>query len=153
MEIQQMFKVLGLVGSVTSSDWNKILKIVEQISTIEVKEKEWADPTKNEHPEFYPLDLSNISIWSTYQDCVELKFSVIDSKLYCHVRLYEGDNLTGMRKRMRFIATLIMPDSFIKEIDGYIYYALSNFLENAYEEHLNSQKIIWMETMKAEILK
>ena len=88
-----------------------------------------------DNPVYYPLDLSKIGTWSTFERCVTLtffnqqatgKFAFADN-LVCDVKIYDGDNFNGERKDLRFTATLSLPDSFIHEIEkNYKYQVISH---------------------------
>ena len=46
----------------------------------------------------------------------------------------------------------MMPDSFIKEIEQRILYALDIFAEEAYGDYLEIQKKLWLSNFKSKIL-
>jgi hypothetical protein len=153
MTNKKLFEILTLVNSVKSSRWNDVIKLVETMASIEVKEKKWYYKYKQDNPEWYPLDLSKIETWSTYDgECINLCFSNKSNKLICEVSIYDGDNMNGYRKNLRFTATLIMPNSFIKEIEQKILYALDRLAENSYDDYLENQKKLWMSNFKSQIL-
>jgi len=153
MTNKKLLEILTLVNSFTSSRWNDVRKIVELMSSIEVKEKKWNEKYKQDNPEWYPLDLSKIETWSTYDgECIALVFSNENNKLVCNVSIYDGDNMNGYRRNLRFTATLIMPNSFIKEIKQKILYALDRLAEESYEDDLETQKKLWMSNFKSQIL-
>jgi hypothetical protein len=60
--------------------------------------------------------------------------------------------MNGYRRNLRFTATLIMPNSFIKEIEQKILYALDRLAEDSYEDYLETQKKLWMSNFKSQIL-
>ena len=153
MNNKKLFEVLTLVRSVRSSRWNDVRNIVELMPSIEVKEKKWNEKYKQDNPEWYPLDLSKIETWSTYEgECIDLVFSNENNKVVCKVSIYDGDNMRGYRRDLRFTATLIMPNSFIKELEQKILYALDKLAEYSYEDYLETQKKLWMANFKSQIL-
>ena len=153
MNNKKLFEVLTLVRSVRSSRWNDVRNIVELMPSIEVKEKKWNEKYKQDNPEWYPLDLSKIETWSTYEgECIDLVFSNENNKVVCKVSIYDGDNMRGYRRDLRFTATLIMPNSFIKELEQKILYALDKLAEYSYEDYLETQKKLWMANFKTQIL-
>ena len=153
MNNKKLLEILTLVNSVKSSRWNDVRKIVELMPSIEVKEKKWNEKYKQDNPERYPLDLSKIETWSTYDgECINLVFSNDNNKVICKVSIYDGDNMNGYRRNLRFTATLIMPNNFIKELEQKILYALDRLAENSYEDYLETQKELWMSNFKSQIL-
>ena len=153
MNNKKLLEILTLVNAVKSSRWNDVRKIVELMPSIEVKEKKWNEKYKQDNPEWYPLDLSKIETWSTYDgECINLVFSNDNNKVICKVSIYDGDNMNGYRRNLRFTATLIMPNNFIKELEQKILYSLDRLAENSYEAYLETQKKLWMSNFKSQIL-
>lgn len=162
MQRKKLFEILTLVTQVRSNSWNDVLKIVDVIAKdgAVVKEKMWSDKSKQDNPVYYPLDLSKIETWSTFERCVTLtffnqqatgKFAFADN-LVCDVKIYDGDNFNGERKDLRFTATLSLPDSFIHEIEAKIMYALDVLAEESYDDHLENKKRIWIAYFKSQII-
>jgi hypothetical protein len=152
MKNEKLFKILAIVGKVKSNSWNDVRKIVDIMPSVKIKQKKWVDEFKIKHPDIYPLDLSKTQTWSTYDgECINLVFSNKENKIICEVSIYEGDNMRGYRTNLRFTATLVMPDSFIKELEKKILYALDQFAEDAYEEYLESKKKLWLLNFKSKI--
>ena len=153
MNNKKLLEILTLVNSVKSSRWNDVRKIVELMPSIEVKEKKWNEKYKQDNPEWYPLDLSKIETWSTYDgECINLVFSNDNNKVVCEVSIYDGENMNGYRRNLRFTATLVMPKNFIKELEQKILYALDRLAEDSYEDYLEIQKKLWMSNFKSQIL-
>jgi hypothetical protein len=152
MNSKKLFEILTLVNSVKSSRWNDVRKIVEIMPFIEVKEKKWNEKYKQDNPNWYPLDLSKIETWSTYEgECICLVFSNQNNKVFCEVSIYDGDNLSARRCNLRFTAKLIIPDTFIKELEQKILYALDRLAEDSYQDYLETQKKLWMSNFKSKI--
>jgi hypothetical protein len=153
MTNKKLFEILTLVKSVKSNRWNDVMKIVEIMPTIIVKDKKWHDEYKQKFPEYSPLDLSKIETWSTYDyQCINLIFSNENNELRCDVQIYDGDMLTGYRTKLRFSATLIIPNDFIQTLEKSIRYALDILAEESYDEYLENQKKLWLSNFKSEIL-
>ena len=153
MTEEKLFELLTLIKEVRSRSWTTVGKIVELMPSIEVKEKKWSQKYKQDNPELFPLDLSKIETWSTYdRDCISLIFRNENNRLVCDVNIYDGDNVNGYRTSLRFTATLIMPSSFIKEIEQEILYALDILAEDSYEDYLETQKKLWIENFKLKFL-
>lgn len=153
MNIEKLFEILEIVNGVHSNKWSDVIKIVPLMPSIKIEAKKWSDTYKQENPKWYPLDLSKIETWSTYGgECVDLMFSNKSNKLYCNVKIYNGDPFGGFRKGLRFSATLIMPTNFIKEIEDKLVYALNRLASNSYDEYLENQREIWIADFKNKII-
>ena len=154
MIVRKLFNVLDLLGEVNIDKWSIVMKLVESMSSIEVKEKKWDDSYKQNHLSSYPLDLTKLETWSTFDgECVKLVFSNRFGKFTCDVSIYDGDNMHGRRRNLRFTAILILPNIFIKEIEDTILYRFDNYSEQAYRDHLLAQKELWMSEFKNQVLK
>lgn len=154
MNSKKLFEALKIVGDVRSNTWSQVMRIVELMPTIEIKEKKWNDKYKENNIKHFPLDLSKIETWSTYdnRECINLVFSNENNKLICKVSIYDGDAFREFRTNLRFTATLIMPNNFIKELEEKILYRLDRLAEDSYEESLENQKKLWKHNFKLEIL-
>ena len=155
MEESKLIQILTMVEQVYCNRWNTVCKIVDIISDVEVVEKSWNKEYKNNSPEWYPLDLSKISTWSTYdRSCIDLKFSMEDVKLICDVKIWDGSTFDGtLYKESRFNAKLILPINFVSELSDEIERRFDSRAEYAYEEYLEQQKLMWIENYKKDILK
>jgi hypothetical protein len=152
MKNKKLFEILTLVGSVKSSSWNDVMSIVELMPSITVEEKRWNEKYKRDNPDWYPLDLFKIETWSTYErECINLVFSIKNNEIVCKASIYNGDSIYGHRKDLRFTATLIMPNIFIKSLEQKILYAIDRLAEDSYREHLEDQKKLWMVDFKSQI--
>jgi len=148
-----LIKLLEKVKKVYSCKWSDVRKIVEFMPSIEVLEKQWSDKFKQDRPEYYPLDLTKIDTWSTYdKDCIDLLFSIENGKLICDVKIYDGHSFGGYRGNLRFTAKLKLPDEFIENIEYQIFSKLNSLAEDAYESFLKTQKLIWMDEFKKKFL-
>lgn len=135
-------KVLEKFEQVKVSDWDIVLKIVENHK--KVLYKEWEDTFKQNHPNIYPLDTDNIKIYSTYSNCVDAYFSYDKNKLICELYIYDGDNMTGVRENLRFCVKYEMDDSFINFITGDILSTLRYEASKAYDEYLDTKREKWI---------
>lgn len=152
MNSKKLLKLLTLMNKANSTRWDDVKKIVDTMSVIKVVEKKWDDNYKQNHPEWYPLDLSKIETWSTYRDCIDLVFRNENNKLVCKARIYDGDIMDGSRRNLRFTATLELPNSFIREIEYDILYVLDRDANDLYEDFLENQKKLWVSNYKSQIL-
>lgn len=163
MEIKKLFKALTLVDGVKSTKWVMVKLLVDEIAAgnVTIKKKMWCDKYKQENPKAYPLDLGNLITWSTYDNtCIELYFinNPQDetehqiNQLVCNAKIYDGDGFYGKRKALRFEATLWLSDTFIHTIEQLIEYELQQYLERAYQNHLEAERKLWIQNTKNEIL-
>ena len=152
---RELFGILASIESITIDNWDLVRKIVDHMSTIEVISKKWLDwDYKNTQPEYYPLNLNELSTWTTYDNtgCINLKFYSKDNKLFCDVVIWNGDNYNGYPKNKKFKATLKFENKFIKELNDYLNHMFMRLLSEAYETHLKNQRSIWINNMKEEFL-
>lgn len=160
MKTEKLFKLLTLVGGVRSTKWETVMQLVDTIKQggVSIIDKRWVDSWR----EYDQLDLSDINTWSTYDDtCIDLQFSndtgkdngFPNNQLVCKVKIYDGRSLDGARTGLKFEAKLWLPTSFIHNIEQRIGWGFDSYLEDAYEIHLKSQKNLWINNMKNEILK
>jgi len=89
-------------------------------------------------------ELFNIKTWSTYGDCIDLRFSIRDEGLTCNASIYEGDMVYGQRKNIRFKAEIILPMVFIKTIRTEIEDMVQGELSMDYGRFLDSERKKWM---------
>lgn len=156
MESDKLIEILRLVGVVKSDQWKRVLEIVKWIKADKVKvvEKAWFEPFRNVKPDYYPLDLSDIETWSTYDgDCISLTFYIDNNKLFCDVIIYDGEIMHGYRKNKRFIAKLEFDDSYILTLENRIMYDFQKFAEDRYEDYLERKKENWVNRYKNKIIR
>lgn len=154
METKKLFEILRLVNNVYSTRWNDVISIVNVIKNKQAKviEKKWHEQFKFNNPNYYPLELSKIETWSTFDDdCIHLDYYIENDKLFCKAHIYNGNSFDGHITTLRFTATIELPDSFVHSIENKINYALDRMAENAYKEHLENQKKNWMSNFKSKI--
>ncbi len=157
MKKSKLLQILKTVGHVRSAQWRIVMLLVESIKSKEaiVKKKKWEiDYKKNQ--KLYPLDLSKIYTWSTFNGtCVDLYFTTEKNDLHnfhCYVKIYDGDSFHGHRTNLRFTAELFLPSSFLHKIENEIMCEFNSHLENEYEKHLEKQKQDWINKMRISIL-
>jgi len=145
MKSKELFRMLALANGVVSKKWETVMQLVDLIAKGEAKAKFCS---------YKKYDLSDINSWSTYEDkCIDLRFSNRKNILICEARIYDGESFDGTRTRLRFEALIKLPELFIYVLERRIELAFETYLENAYEEHLEAQKKIWIKNRKYEITK
>lgn len=148
MLIKKLIEILTLVRYVKTDRWHDVMKIVNFIKDgeVEIKEKKWGDDYKQNNLNYFPLDLSEIGNWSTTEgECIDIKFTFENNKLTCKVLIYESySSYSGSRNKLKFSAVLILPISFILNLEHKINGALSVNAELAYENYLETQKQLWI---------
>jgi len=159
MKTEHLFEMLNILRGVKSTRWSMVMKLQDVISKGDatVEFKKWSDPFKNERPDYYPLDLTNIRTWSTYDDtCIDLHFTVYGTErdmVACNVRIYNGESFNGFRTDLKFEASIILPPDFIHHLADIISYRFEDHLSDLYDEHLETKKKQWMEATKRKLLK
>ncbi len=154
METSKLFKILKTIGHVKSSRWSTIEALVEciQFKEATVIKKSWQEKFMQSNLKHYPLDLSKIGTWSTYEDCIDLHFTTDKDDFHCYVKIYDGDSFGGYRTNLRFTAELLLPLSFLNKIENSIHYGLTSHLEDLYDKHLEKQKLDWINKKRISIL-
>lgn len=159
----ELFGMFKNCGTIFNNKYDLIFPIIELIKSGDavVRSKKWQSKTKSDNPDWYPLNLEEPKTWSTYGKCISLSFRVeeivneagnSEQKIICFAKVYEGDMVNGLPKEKRFEATIIMPDSYIYELEKDIEYDFDSFLNKAYERHLEVEKLRWISNMKDEFL-
>ena len=152
MTQKKLFSILTLVQKVYLNNWSTVYEIVKNISSIEIIDKKWGDRHKQENLNYYPLDLSDIKTWSTYdRKCIDISFYNENNNLIGDVKIYDGNFFDGHREQLRFTAKLKFPKSFIKKIESVILYNFDYFAEKCYDDHLEMKKRKWIEEFKNSI--
>lgn len=155
MNKKKLFDLLTLLGGVMSIKWEMVCFLVDSINlqAIIVSGK-WNDDWKQSKPEYYPLQLKKINTWSTHDDtCIDLHFYTKEHQLHCTAKIYDGDSFNGDRKNLRFTAVIILPISFIDNLEPSIISKLNRYMDNAYEDYLETQKALWIQNMRHNLLK
>lgn len=156
MTTKKLKELLFLVNGINIRHlrWNMVMKIVDYINNekVTVVKKEWADDYKQKNPDWYPLDLKDIGKWSTYEESVDIRFFIDGLNLKCECKIWDGSLLDGHKERLRFTVELILPNKFIKEIEGSINRKFESYLEDKYEAFLESEKKKWIDNKRTEIL-
>ncbi len=153
MTTKKLMKLLEHVGRVSTSNWSVFMKLAETIKTnpkVKIVSKEWNDRYKN-NSEYYPLDLGEIKTWSSFDDKRILEFIAHENKLICEGRVYTSGYF-DRRHTLEFKAELILPNSFISNIEAEIGWKFNNEMEYQYEKYLESEKRKWIEYNKNLIL-
>lgn len=147
MDNNKLFKLLTFVKKVESTNWKYVTYIIQNISSIIEVEKEWGESYKN-----HPLDLSKLDIWCTYENCVNFTFYNQNNQLFCKVEVFNGDNLYGYRKDLRFEALLILPSNFITNLRELIEIKLNLIAEESYNKFLENKRKEWIYDFKVQLL-
>lgn len=147
-------KKLTIIKSVTGHRWRTVMDIVEIFPNVVVLEKSWSDSFKQNYSEMYPLDLSDINTWSTYDNsnCIDLEFTIKDDVLYCDVKISDRASFDRY-STPKFIAKLILPIEFCDKIENIIESDYNYYLANEYEKYLAKKRLEWMNDLSNEILK
>lgn len=154
---QAITKMLEIVGSYTDYKWVTVALIhhfiVYDEKHTKVISSEWKDSFKKNNS-YYPLDLTNLKTWSTYDnaECIQLKFAISSGFLTCLARINDGRMLDGSFQNERFTSEIQLPLSFLIYIKEGIERKFSYHLEDEYETHLDTQKQLWMANHREKLL-
>lgn len=151
--MNKLQKKLKIMGGISSSNFNTVRPLINIMDSITVVKSKWHESFKQSNPDMYPLDLSKMETWSTYQGCTNLTFRMINDKwVECEVIVFNGDSLYGHRTNIRFSATLKVPYTFLTEIKDNIKWAFEIYCEEKYTDHLQKQKEEWVRKFAEEVL-
>lgn len=151
---EKLLRILELSGGANSTDWNVVRKLVDGIKSgaIEVADKQWACPYKKTSLTYYPLDLSDMNTWRTFDGCASLRFSNENGVCICNADIHDGDNIYGTRKGLRFTAVLKLTGDSVCIIEDKIIHKFEKYLRDAYEKHLLIQRELWIGELRESIL-
>lgn len=149
--------MLEIVGSYTDYKCETVALIhhfiVNDEKHTKVISSEWKDSFKKNNS-YYPLDLTNLKTWSTYNDatCIQLLFTISSGCLNCKAKINDGRTLDGSFKSERFAAEIQLPLDFLNHIKEGIERKFKYYLEAEYETHLETQKQLWMANHREKLL-
>jgi hypothetical protein len=144
-------KMLKVLKSVTCRQYKVAMLVRENMSDFEVIEKQWSDSFQQKYES---LDLSKIETWSTYNDCVSLRFIFVNPLVAkCEITIWNGEMCYGEKTSRRFTATLMIPTKFLTEIKGAIACDFNRHCSSEYSDFLERQKEEWIDKFKKDVLK
>lgn len=152
MTDKKLREILTLIDGVTAYRWTSLVEIVKCINKSKVVKKKWADSFKQDRPEHYPLDLTDINTWSTYDGCFSLKYCIEGKKLVCYAVIYNGESYRGNRTTQRFTAKIILPLRFIRKIREYIMDSFDEYLDREHKSYLKQKEDKWISDLRTKIL-
>jgi hypothetical protein len=157
MTNKKMFELLTLVEGVRVYSWDYVQELVKVFNgkePITILKKEWGDSYKQNNPSSFPLNLNEVKTWTTINDMehINIKFENDNNKLHCYVLIKEGGSFRSDFMTTKFKAEFILPNSFLKKIEKTINWAFESYLEESYENHLKSQRKLWIEGTRNQIL-
>lgn len=156
MTQSELIKALKYVKNVEIGSWDMVLTLVELIQGgAQVLEKEYTDNFKRGNPTLYPLDLSKVRTWTTFENCVSIILQFNEAnELIASIKLYNGDNMDGFRTSLRFTAKIRLLNSILnrKKVKERVSQALNYEARWAYEDHLKKVQKEWEDEFKKRIL-
>jgi len=148
-------KKLKLVGSVSTKNliiMNKLIEVIQSKKTIS-QEIESSKPIYK----YIPLDITDVRIWSSYDECRLMKFYIVESengdRLMCNVCIFDGDNIYGNAVSIRFTAKIQLPITFITNISNLIESYFETYLIDKFDEYEVDRRSNWIAKKRLEILK
>jgi len=150
---KELIKKLTIIGETSTDNWSVLRNVVGSMDMIKVIEKEWCDRFKQDNPDMYPMDLSEMKTWSTFQGCSSLRISLVDGALQCKATIWNGDMLNGDRDDKRFTATLELPTEMIRMFEDVICSRFRRYLYDAFRSYLADERQAWMDNFSETILK
>lgn len=158
MDKNTYYELLKITGGVTSDKWYMVMEVVGAIKKghAVVESDKWGDSFKESRREYYPLELSDTSTWSTVEGygCINLYFqSSEDNRIRLNAKIYNHSHFEGGRGDMVFEATILIDtDAFIGKISALIDNEIDRMAYLAHEKHLEEQQQAWIENYKKNLL-
>lgn len=157
MTTKKLLEVLKLVKFVNDTDWKSVMRLVEFLNknkNVVVREIKWEGKNryKNTSLDWYPINILKIETWSTFNDCVDILYSIENNKIICSATIWDGDMLDGYKTDKRFTVELEMPNAFVLTLEKDILRKLDFHLKKKYDEYLENQRKNWIETERKKIL-
>jgi hypothetical protein len=151
-----LIKKLSLVDSVRTYDWSTMEFFIELLKDSNDKIIKIEDFRDAYYKIMYPFNIKEnfyYNIWRTFQNCrwLDIKY-YNDNYLTCTATVYDSDNDSGARTKLRFILTSKIDINFIHHIENNIDYEFDKYLEKEYEKHLYNQKIKWISKIRSKLL-
>ena len=146
MKLTKLKDIVVVLGDIKYSTWGILTNIVELLTEnkAHVIDKQWYDNYKNNNLQYYTLDLYNINTWSTFESCIDFKFSITGNSVRCDAKIYDGDSLYGNRQGVRFDAVIELPLSFLRKLEPNLMYELKEYYADEYDKLLNSRRDKWI---------
>jgi len=155
----------SLIDSIHSQDWKTVMMIQQSllkgIGTVKSFEWRGINTYKNNSEYYGQPDLTDISVWSTYDGWGKSRFDACiniiffqnkDLEIECHAQIYDGDLLDGRRRDMRFTVEIIFPKDILINLREDINHKFNLEMDAQYEEHLEAERQKWIEKRKKQLL-
>lgn len=143
MNDEELFKSLKQIRYVFSYNYNLLKKVFEIVNKSNIVDLY----TRTNY-----IDINKFDSWSTYDECVDFKFETKDNKVLCEVSVYDGNLYDGERERLRFKLVVIVPHSFLKNIENLIQEELESYFSRKYRKMLQQMEIDWVNNQIREFL-
>ena len=98
----------------------------------------------------------NNNIWSTYNNCRTFEYKPIEKgnkkQIICYIKVYNGDDHDGYRTDLRWEGSVILPSSFITNLETEIVYGFNSHLNYEFLKYEKKRKMDWIENFKQQLL-
>lgn len=155
MKKSKIYKKLEiLINGVFIYDYSKTQEIrnLYQQDKIKLISAKWCDNWKQNHPEYYPLNLKDNDLWCTYQECTTMYLFIKDEKILVDVAIYDGEMLHGRKKGKRWEGQFEINQYQLKPFVHNIKWKFDNYLDDLYELELEHQRQQRKQEISNEIL-
>ena len=98
------------------------------------------------------VDLTDVKSWSTFDQCMNFKFTYSPNFITCEARIYDGDSYHGYPQGLRFSAEIQLPSIFTKYLCNSIDAQFDRTLDQEHEDYLEQQKQRWIRARTKKIL-
>ncbi len=145
MDINKCLDKIGALR-VIGHDKGMIIRKAIKDGTADVTSFVWNDDWRNKNPDLYSVDLTTIDMWSTYQNCVELRIT----RQLCSIILYDGRGFDGSRGFKRWEASVTINSATLKKFSSYIHSEMTHKSKCAYKKMLEEKELEWRVNYLAE---
>lgn len=140
--MKKLIQKLQLIGKIFSHRWYIVQLIVKEIqnNNVNIISKRWEYSWKKDNEKYYPLDLSEIKTWSTFDNkCIDIMFFVENKKLTADITIFDG-----FPKTKRFSCKLQFKNNFVLNLKDIIDNRFDYYCEDQYEKYLAQEKQDWI---------
>ncbi|MCX5657679.1 MAG: hypothetical protein NTZ48_05600 [Candidatus Omnitrophica bacterium] len=119
----------------------------------EVKWMTWKDKWDEQSFFIQGKDISMLEVWSTYERHVDFYYNlnVKENTLECKIEKHNTGFSSGTR-RLDFTVFISFPIEYIHTLTDKLVSDFDNFLDDAYETHLENKKRLWILETKRKVL-
>jgi hypothetical protein len=152
-------RMLHELTSVRVRNWDGVMELHEALARkkARVVHKAWDDEVYNNNPRVWPLDLTELATWSTYdaRECIDLEYKLHRTGIQVQVQIYEGRNDRYFdRPRRKFNAVINLPLAFLRTeaLANRIDWDFDALVEHRRHDQRKDKKEAWLAKERKKLL-